>query len=94
MRQVSFFCTYLCPMPPIYATATHIPSGEVTCTFGPFETLHAARVAVSETVDSLLTWEHMTIGGYAADNYPTLWVVENRETALAPQGSTRKPYSA
>lgn len=35
-------------MPQIYATATHIPSGEVTRTLGPFETLRAAVVEARE----------------------------------------------
>lgn len=66
------------PMSQIYATATHIPSGEVTRTLGPFETRHAARVAVGETVAQLLTWERLNTGAYIAEKYPTLWVVEVR----------------
>lgn len=41
-------------MPQIYATATHLPSGEVTRTLDPFKTLHAARSAVVEVVGQTL----------------------------------------
>ncbi|KQR37703.1 hypothetical protein ASF71_14580 [Deinococcus sp. Leaf326] len=65
----------------IYATATHIPSGEVTRTLGPFEPLHAARAAVVASVGQVLIWERLTTGAFSAEKYPLLWVVEER---LAP----------
>ena len=68
-------------MPQIYATATHIPSGEVTRTLGPFESLHAARSAVVEVVGQVLLWERQSTGAFVAEKYPTLWVVEARPEA-------------
>ena len=66
-------------MSPVYATSTHIPTGEVTRTLGPFDTRHAAYVAVGEVVGQVLTWERSTTGIYVAEKYPMLWVVEERE---------------
>lgn len=71
-------------MSPVYATATHIPTGEVTRTLGPFVTRHAARVAVGEVVGQVLTWEHLTTGAFSAEKYPMLWVVEDRKEVATP----------
>lgn len=71
-------------MPQIYATATHLPTGEVTRTLGPFESLHAARSAVVEVVGQVLLWERQSTGAFVAEKYPTLWVVEAREAGTYP----------
>ena len=73
-------------MPQIYATATHISSGEVTRTLGPFESLHAARSAVVEVVGQVLLWERQSTGAFVAEKYPVLWVVEARSGDLRPPG--------
>ena len=75
---------YPLTMSPVYATATHIPTGEVTRTLGPFDTRHAARVTVGEVVGQVLTWERLATGACLAEKYPTLWVVEEREGVPAP----------
>lgn len=66
-------------MSSVYATATHIPTGEVTRTLGPFDSRHAAYVAVGEVVGQVLTWERQATGAYLAEKYPMLWTVEERE---------------
>jgi hypothetical protein len=71
-------------MSPVYATATHIPTGELTRTLGPFDMRHAACVAVGEVVGQVLTWERSTTGTYVAEKYPMLWVVEEREERSSP----------
>jgi hypothetical protein len=70
----------------IYATATHVPSGEVTRTLGPFETLRAARAAVVESVGQVLVWERQSTGAFVAEKYPILWVVEARPESGPPGG--------
>lgn len=71
-------------MSPVYATATHIPTGELTRTLGPFDTRHAACVAMGEVVGQVLTWQRSTTGTYVAEKYPMLWVVEEREERSSP----------
>lgn len=71
-------------MSPVYATATHIPTAEVTRTLGPFDTRHAARVAVGEVMGQGLTWERLATGAYIAQKCPALWVVEAREETEHP----------
>lgn len=67
-------------MPQVYATATHIPTGEITRTLGPFESLHEARQAVGQAVEQMLTWSPDGQGGYQAEKYPTLWTVKGPVT--------------
>lgn len=67
----------------IYATATHLSTGEVVRTLGPFDTLHAARAAVIETVGQVLLWERQDPGVLVTEKYPLLWRVEERSTAQA-----------
>ncbi|KQR07202.1 hypothetical protein [Deinococcus sp. Leaf326] len=61
-----------------YAIATHLSTGEVTRTLGPFKTLHAARAAVVEVVGQVLIWERQGPGQFVAEKYPLLWRVEER----------------
>jgi hypothetical protein len=77
-------------MSSVYATSTHIPTGEVTRTLSPFDTRHAACVAVGEVVGQVLTWERSAAGTYLAEKYPMLWVVEER-AELAPSDGPQSP---
>lgn len=70
----------------ISITTTHIPSGEVTRTLVPFETLHAARATVVESVGQVLIWERQSTGAFVAEKYSLLWLVEARPD-LGPPGS-------
>ena len=67
----------------IYATATHLSTGEVVRTLGPFDTLHAARAAVVEAVGQVLLWERQDPGVFVAEKYPVLWRVEERSPVQA-----------
>ena len=58
--------------------AIHIPRGEVTRTLGPFEHLHTARSAVIDVVGQVLLWDQTGTGGFVAEKYSPLWVVEVR----------------
>lgn len=77
----------------IYATATHLSTGEVVRTLGPFETLHAARAAVVEAVGQVLLWERQRPGTFVAEKYPLLWKVEEQATIQAQDRVGRRPES-
>lgn len=66
------------PLPEIYATATHLLTGSVGETLGPFDTPHDACAAVIERVGHVLVWQRMSTGAYIAGKPPTLWRVEVR----------------
>ena len=70
-------------MSQIYATATHLSTGEVVRTLGPFDTLHAARAAVVEAIGQVLLWKRQDSALFVAEKYPLLWRVEERSTVQA-----------